>query len=206
MKKSSIAILFLFFAGTTTFAQQTLESFEQKHRTLESDEPFIAVSVEPFNMLVYQFFYDIPSVFLVVENVINSNASIMTQPFYMGKDFSKKSENLDIDIFGISEGFRYYFGRYHRGWFTTAQFSYQYANLDYTYDDDPDDNFNVTGNAIGIGMYLGTKSVWGFFTTSWSIGFTYTQIFIKGDSKNDSEEVLSNGIGIDANYTVGFTL
>ncbi len=174
---------------------------------VESNEPVFAISVHPVTMAIYSLVLDIPSLYLTVEGNINSNASIITRPFYVGKEFDNKYENIDLDIFGLSEGFRYYFMRGHKGWFASFHVNYEYISLEYTDKDDRDDNIKVTGNGIGIGAYLGTKTLWGGrFTTSWDIGVTYTQAFVKGRSKDDVDEVSDVGVGIDLNYTMGFAL
>ncbi|MCQ2104336.1 MAG: DUF3575 domain-containing protein [Fibrobacter sp.] len=177
-----------------------------------SSEPTFAISLHPWSMIIYTGVLGVPSIFLTVEGNINSNASIITRPYYLGKSWEHKDretrekEEIDLNLFGISEGFRYYFNRGHAGYFASFHVMYEYVGIDYEYSGDHDDDFSVSGNSLGIGVYLGSKTMWSRCTSSWDIGVTYSKAFIKGDSKDDVEEVTSVGFGIDLNYTIGFAI
>lgn len=176
---------------------------------VESSEPVFAISIHPITMIVYSLILDIPSIYVTIEGNINSNVSIITRPFYLGKEWSDDNEKIDLDMFGLSEGVRYYFNRGHQGLFTAFHVNYEYVSIEYDYDGKgyfADEKENATGNALGLGFYLGSKSMWGHFTTSWDIGLTYTKSFVKASSKDDIEEVSDVGVGFDINYTMGFAL
>lgn len=174
-----------------------------------SNEPMFAISIHPITMIVYSLFLDAPSIFVTVEGNINSNVSVITRPFYLGKEWSDHDEEINLDMFGLSEGVRYYFSRGHQGLFTSFHVSYSYVNIEYEYDGRgyyDDEKSDASGNSLGIGFYLGSKAIWNHFTTSWDIGLTYTNSFVKARYENDIEEVTNVGIGLDINYTMGFTL
>lgn len=175
----------------------------------QEDNTF-AISLHPITMLVYSVVLDLPSLYVTMENAVNSNVSIITRPFYLGANVSDDDEEIDIDLLGLSEGVRFYFNRGHQGLFAAFHVLYEYVSLEYTYDSDSrwfeDENIDVTGNGLGVGFYIGSKSMWGHFTTSWDIGVTYMNAFVKGKSKDDVKEVSDTGIGLDLNYTMGFAL
>lgn len=220
MKKILTALLFTAFLASTSFSQvveyptaYTSGGGDPATTTMvlnhvESDEPMFAVSIHPISMVVFSLILDIPSIYVTVEGNVNSNVSIITRPFYLGKEWSDDGESIDLDLFSLSEGVRYYFSRGHRGLFTSFHVNYSYISLEYNYDDDfyDDENSDASGNALGLGFYLGSKSTWGRFTTSWDIGLTYTKAFVKGRYKSDVEEVSSVGFGLDINYTLGFMI
>lgn len=203
-KKMIAALALVGFLATSSIAQEESATIKGT-----SDNTF-AISLHPITMLVYSVVLDLPSLYVTMENAINSNLSIITRPYYLGANISDDDEEIDIDLFGLSEGVRFYFNRGHQGLFAAFHVLYEYVSLEYTYDSDSrwfeDENIDVTGNGLGIGFYIGSKSMWGHFTTSWDIGVTYMNAFVKGKSKDDVEEVSDNGIGLDINYTMGFAL
>lgn len=124
---------------------------------VESDEPMFAVEVHPISLLFNPLIWSNETVMFTVEGNINSNASIITRPFYKGEKISKKHEKGYVDVFGLSEGFRYYFDRGHKGWYTAAHFTFEYVSLMHSYDDSKYDRVKT----------LETESNWAF---TWGIG------------------------------------
>lgn len=172
-----------------------------------SNDLVFAVSVHPITMIVYSMVLDIPSLFVTLENPIASRMSLITRPAYMGKEWSSGYETVDLDLFGISEGIRYYFNRGHRGYFCAFHFEYDYVSIEHEIEyKSLRDKESVSGNAISLGFYFGGSSKMGHFTTSWDVGVTYREIFAGSDSDDDVEEVTSVGVGLDLNYTIGFAL
>lgn len=171
---------------------------------VDSDEPVFAVSIHPISMLVLSLF-DVPSVYLTIEGNLGSRMSLITRPHIIWKEFSDSDETLDIFIFGISEGLRYYFGGGHRGFFATAHFMYERASLDYTYKYDIREDESASANGFGGGFYIGHKLISGHFTSSFDVGFTYIKYSASSEEKDDIEDVSSVGVGWDINYTIGFT-
>ncbi|MCQ2125252.1 MAG: DUF3575 domain-containing protein [Fibrobacter sp.] len=201
-----VAVLAVAAFAQVPAAGKKTEAVPAKEKYVESDEPLFAVELHPLSLITYPLFWDNPSFYATVEAVINTNASIITRPFYSGKRISKKHESGYIDVFGLSEGFRYYFDRKHVGWFTSVHFTYEYVKLIHKYDDSRYDNLKDSGNGIALSAYLGRKYRLGtHFVTSLDIGAVYSQVFIDKDGQNDVEDVTNIGIGIDINYTIGFT-
>ena len=168
----------------------------------ENDEPTFAVSIHPISMLILSLF-DIPSIYMTIEGNLGSHLSLITRPHLIWKDFSDDDEELDIVLFGISEGLRYYFISGHEGWFAAAHFNYDRASMDYKYDRNPDDNFDVSLNGFGFGIYVGHKMRVGLFTSSCDIGYTYTHYSASSKEEDDVEKITSVGSGLDLNYTIG---
>ena len=167
-----------------------------------SNEPTFAVSIHPISMLILSLF-DVPSVYMTVEGNLASHVSLITRPYIIWKDFSDSDEDLDIFLFGISEGLRFYLKEGHRGFFAAAHFKYDRVGLEYTYDGHPDKNDEIHVNGFGFGLYLGHKVRTGIFTSSWDIGFTYTRFSASKDAKDDIDEITAVGAGLDINYTIG---
>lgn len=204
MFKKMIAIFALFGALATSAVAD-----ESSANVSNDNESTFAISLHPTTMIIYSLVLDMPSIFLTMENAINSNLSVITRPYYVGYEDSNDYETLDIDMFGWSEGVRFYFNRGHRGLFTAFHVFYNYVSLDYEYAGSSryyDEKANGKGNAVGVAFYIGSKSVWGHLTTSWDIGVTYANNFVKAQSKDDVDEVSKSGISYDLNYTIGFNL
>lgn len=172
---------------------------------VENDEPMFAVEVHPISLLFNPLIWSNETVMFTVEGNINSNASIITRPFYKGEKISKKHEKGYVDVFGLSEGFRYYFDRGHKGWYTAAHFTFEYVSLMHSYDDSKYDRVEDSGNGIELGLYLGHRFRYGrHFVSSIDVGAIYSEIFVSKDGKDDVEDVTNVGIGLDINFTVGF--
>lgn len=170
---------------------------------VENDEPLFAVSVHPVSMLILSLF-DIPSIYLTIEGNLGSNMSVITRPNIIWKDFSSSDQELDIFIFGISEGLRFYFADGHRGLFVAAHFIYQRAGLDYEYKNNASKDVSSHANGFGGGLYLGHKIRSGHFTSSFDVGLNYIKYSASKDEKDDIEDVATVGVGWDFNYTIGF--
>lgn len=169
----------------------------------ENDEPLFAVSIHPVSMFILSLF-DIPSVFLTIEGNLSSHMSLITRPYVIWTDVSDNDEELDIFLFGISEGLRFYFNEGHRGVYLAGHFTYDRVSLEYTYEGNSKNNFDVHGNGFGFGFYLGHKFRSGHFTTSFDIGYVYSHYSISGKAEDDVERVATVGSGYDLNYTFGF--
>ena len=169
----------------------------------EHDEPLFAISIHPVSMLILSLF-DIPSVYLTIEGNLGSHMSLITRPNVIWKSYSDSDEDLDILIFGISEGLRYYFSSGHKGVFAATHFNYNRASLEYTYEDRADKDWGVHLNGFGFGIYLGHKMRMDHLTTSIDIGYTYNRFSASEKEKDDVDKVASVGSGLDINYTIGF--
>ena len=167
-----------------------------------NNEPTFAVSIHPISMLILSLF-DVPSVYLTVEGNLASRLSLITRPYIIWKEFSDSDEDLDIFLFGISEGLRIYLSEGHRGFFAAAHLHYDRVGLEYTYDRNPDENDDTHVNGFGFGLYVGHKVRTGIFTSSWDIGFTYTRFTASKNAKDDIDEITAVGAGLDINYTIG---
>ena len=169
----------------------------------ENDEPMFAVSIHPISMLILSLF-DIPSIYLTIEGNLGSHMSLITRPSYIWAEFSDSDEDLDIYLFGISEGLRFYFDEGHRGLYLAGHFNYARVGLEYTYDYDHDEDYEAHANGFGVGIYIGHKIRVGHFTSSWDIGYSYMKYSASGKEKDDVEDVSTVGSGYDINYTIGF--
>ena len=169
----------------------------------ENDEPTFAISIHPISMLILSLF-DIPSIYLTIEGNLGSHMSLITRPYIIWKDFSDSDEELDISLFGISEGLRYYFSEGHRGLYASAHVRYDRAGIEYTYDVDPSENYDAHVNGFGFAIYIGHKILAGHFTSSWDIGYSYTKYSASKKEKDDLDDVSTVGSGYDINYTIGF--
>ena len=170
---------------------------------VENDEPMFAVSIHPVSMFILSLF-DIPSIYLTIEGNLGSRLSVITRPSVIWADFTDDDEGLDIFLFELSEGLRFYFNEGHRGWFTAAHFRYDRVGIEYTYDKNSAKDYDVHFNGYGLAVYLGHKFRSGHFTSSWDIGYTYTKFSTSNKKKDDVEKVSSVGSGWDMNYTIGF--
>ncbi|MCL4101614.1 MULTISPECIES: DUF3575 domain-containing protein [unclassified Fibrobacter] len=175
-----------------------------------SSEPIFAISVHPVSLIFYPLFKDYLPLMLTLEGNINSNASIITRPYFKtkswdGEDENRKKIDFDVNVFGISEGFRYYFNRGHLGMYTAIHAIYEYAKVERDYEDKRSKDVKETGNSLGLAMYVGNKTIWGHFTSSFDIGATYTNTYLSKKYRDDLEEVSSVGVDFDVNYTIGFT-
>ncbi len=210
MKKIALACLFavsLVSAGIADPSEYTSGASEPETPVVninhvENDEPLFAVSVHPVSMLILSIF-DIPSIYLTIEGNLGSHLSLITRPSYVWKDFSDSNRDLDIFIFGLSEGLRYYFSEGHRGLFAAAHFNYARAGMDYEYKNHPEDNEKLRLNGFGFGAYVGHKVRSGHFTMSIDIGYSYVRYSATGKNKDDLDDVTSVGSGLDLNYTIG---
>ena len=99
----------------------------------ENDEPMFAVSIHPVSMFILSLF-DIPSIFLTIEGNLASHVSLITRPYIVWAEFSDSDEDLDIFLFGISEGLRVYLNEGHRGLYLAGHFNYDRVSLEYTYE------------------------------------------------------------------------
>ena len=168
----------------------------------ESDEPRFSVAIHPISMLILSLF-DIPSIYLTIEGNLGSHMSLVTRPRLIWKGFSDSDEELDIMLFGISEGLRYYFNSGHEGLFAAAHFNYDRASMEYVYDNHPSENFDVHLNGFGFGIYVGHKMRMGRLVTSFDVGYTYTHFSASSKEEDDVEKIASVGSGLDLNYTIG---
>lgn len=177
-----------------------------------SEEPIFNIAIHPMSLAVYPILLDKAFFYLTIEGCINSNASIITRPYfkmkndentYKGKEYKFHEEDVELMVAGISEGFRYYFNRGHRGVYAAFHVSYDYVSAKYSYDDSSYD-FEDSGNNIGVGFYLGEKHVMGSITMSFDAGVTYNNLFVKSKTKDDVEDMTSDGVDFDFNWTLGF--
>lgn len=176
----------------------------EKPKLILSDEPTFAIEIQPISLTFYPMFRHGLTFYATVEVVVNSNASVITRPYYASKTISKNLQSGEIAIYGLSEGFRYYFARKHVGWFASANVSFEYIQVEHKYNDSDYDDIKDTGNNIGIGLYLGRKYQIGkHFVTSLDAGVVYNQAFIDKDAKKDVNDVTNDGVGFDINYTIG---
>ena len=171
----------------------------------ENDEPLFAISIHPISMLVLSLF-DVPSLYMTIEGNLSSHLSLVTRPYLIWDDFSYSDENLEIFLFGVSEGLRYYFSEGHRGFYVAPHFSYDRVSLEYSYEyeDGCRNSRNTNVNGFGFGIYIGHKILAGHFTSSWDIGYSYTRFSASKKEKDDVDRVSTVGSGYDINYTIGF--
>ena len=169
---------------------------------VENDEPMFAVSVHPVSMIILSLI-SVPSVYLTIEGNIGSRMSLITRPSFIWYEFTSGAEHVDLSLWGISEGLRYYFDEGHRGIYLAGHFSYDRIGIDYTYDRDPSENESAHANLFGGGIYVGHKVRNGHFTMSLDIGFVYYSCSATSDEKDDIDEASTVGAGIDLNYTIG---
>jgi len=176
---------------------------------VENDEPMFAVSIHPIDM-IYDAIYTVPSVRLSIEGNINSNMSLMTRPTVMWGEFTRGSSrnrirrDIDVLLFGISEGLRFYFSKGHRGWFMAGHFLYDRINLDYDFKYHPEENTSFKGNGFGFAFYGGHKHRSGHFTSSFEIGLSYTRYSIKQSARDDLDRVSEVNAELDVNYSIGY--
>jgi hypothetical protein len=133
-----------------------------------------------------------------------SHVSLITRPYLIWAEFSDSDEDLDVFLFGISEGLRFYFNEGHRGLYLAGHFNYDRVSLEYTYDGNSRDNISAHANGFGFGFYLGHKFRSGHFTTSFDIGYVYSHYSASGKAEDDIDKVATVGSGYDLNYTFGF--
>lgn len=191
-------------AEPATVAAADSAKAPEKPKLIQSDEPTFAIEIQPISLTFYPMFRHGLTFYATVEVVVNSNASVITRPYYASKTISKNLQSGEIAIYGLSEGFRYYFARKHVGWFASANVSFEYIQVEHKYNDSDYDDIKDTGNNIGIGLYLGRKYQIGkHFVTSLDAGVVYNQAFIDKDAKKDVNDVTNEGVGFDINYTIG---
>ena len=169
----------------------------------ENDEPLFAVSIHPVSMFILSLF-DIPSIFLTIEGNLASHVSLITRPYVIWTDFSDSDEDLDVFLFGISEGLRFYLNEGHRGLYLAGHFTYDRVSLEYTYEGSSREDYDVHVNGFGFGVYVGHKFRSGHFTTSFDVGYVYSHFSTSGKAEDDVDRVATVGSGYDINYTFGF--
>ncbi len=170
----------------------------------DSDEPVFAISIHPVSMFILSLI-DIPSIFLTIEGNLASHVSLITRPYFVWAEFSDSDEDLDIFLFGISEGLRFYFNEGHRGLYLSGHFNYDRVSLEYTYEGNSRDNIDAHANGFGFGIYIGHKFRSGHFTTSFDVGYVYSHYSTSAKAEDDVDRVATVGSGYDINYTFGFT-
>ena len=170
----------------------------------ENDEPLFAFSIHPISMFILSLF-DIPSLYLTIEGNLASHASLITRPYIIWKDFSDSDEELDVFLFGISEGLRFYLNEGHRGVYFAGHFNYDRVSLEYTYEGNSKDNSDIHVNGFGFGFYVGHKFRSGHFTTSFDVGYVYSHFSASEKAEDDVEKVATVDSGFDLNYTFGVT-
>lgn len=191
-------------AEPATVAAADSAKAPEKPKLIQSDEPTFTIEIQPISLTFYPMIRHALTFYATIEAVINSNASVITRPYYASKTISKNLQSGEIAIYGLSEGFRYYFARKHVGWFASANVSFEYIQVEHKYNDSDYDDIKDTGNNIGIGLYLGRKYQIGkHFVTSLDAGVVYNQAFIDKDAKKDVNDVTNDGVGFDINYTIG---
>lgn len=177
----------------------------EKPKLILSDEPTFAIEIQPISLTFYPMFRHGLTFYATVEVVVNSNASVITRPYYASKTISKSLQSGEVSIYGLTEGFRYYFDRKHVGWFASANFTFEYIQVEHKFNDVNNDDIKDTGNSIGFGLYLGRKyQIGNHFVTSLDAGLIYNQAFIDKGAKKDVNDVTNEGVGFDINYTLGF--
>jgi len=192
-------------AEPATVAAADSTKAPEKPKLIQSDEPMFAIEIQPISLSFYPMIRHGLTFYATIEVVINSNSSIITRPYYASKTISKNLQSGEISIFGLSEGYRYYFARKHVGWFAAATISYEYIQVEHKYEESKYDDIKDTGNNIGIGLYLGRKfQVGKHFVTSLDAGIIYDQTIIDKSAKKDVNDVTNEGVGFDINYTLGF--
>lgn len=192
-------------AEPATVAAADSAKAPEKPKLIQSDEPTFAIEIQPISLSFYPMIRHGLTFYATIEVVINSNSSVITRPYYASKTISKNLQSGDVSIFGLSEGYRYYFARKHVGWFAAANVSFEYIKVEHKYNDADYDDIKDTGNNIGIALYLGRKfQVGKHFVTSLDAGLMYNQAFIDKNAKKDVNDVTNDGVGFDINYTLGF--
>ena len=178
-----------------------------------SSDPIFYVSLHPISMLFWWALLDIPTVALTIEGCIGPSFAIVTRPIFMywsdERSYYNEKEEVALYDFGVTEGIRYYFGAHHMGLYIEPQFIFEHVGLDYTYSNDSEENYSVSGNLFGGGAVFGYKIVSGHFTMSSDIGYAYTKLSLSGkhdgrDSDDDAAEAVAVGGGLTGSFSVGF--
>lgn len=175
-----------------------------------SSDPIFYVSLHPISMLFWWALLDIPTVALTIEGCIGPSFAIVTRPIFMywsdERSYYYEKEEVALYDFGVTEGIRYYFGAHHMGLYIEPQFIFEHVGLDYTYSNDSEENYSVSGNLFGGGAVFGYKIVSGHFTMSSDIGYAYTKLSLKGrgENRDDVAEAASVGGGLTGSFSVGF--
>ncbi len=176
---------------------------------VKSSDPIFFISLHPITMLFWWAIFDIPTITITIEGCVGPSFAIITRPTFLYWSDSRTfgfdgNEEVSVLDFGVTEGIRYYFGPHHQGTYVEPQFIFEHVSLDYTYDDEPDDNVNVSGNIFGGAVVVGYKIVSGHFTMSSDIGYGYTSVSLKGRDKDDVAEATAVGGGITGSFSVGY--
>ena len=174
-----------------------------------SSDPIFFVSFHPISMFFWWALLDIPTINLTIEGCIGPIFAIVTRPTLMFWSTDRNygtggKEEASLFYMGVTEGVRYYFSAHHQGLYVEPQFIFEHVSLDYTYSADPDDDVKVSANLFGGGAVVGYKIVSGHFTMSSDIGFAYTTISLKGENREDAEEVTSVGSGVTGSFSMGY--
>lgn len=174
-----------------------------------SSDPIFFVSLHPITMLFWWAIFDIPTVTLTIEGCIGPSFAIITRPTFLYWSDSRSfafgdDEDVSLVDFGVTEGLRYYFGAHHKGTYIEPQFIFEHISLEYAYSDDRTEDVSISGNIFGGAVVIGYKMVSGHFTMASDIGFGYTSVSLKGESKDDVAEATAVGSGLTGSFSVGY--
>ena len=175
-----------------------------------SSDPIFFISLHPISMLFWWALLDIPTVNLTIEGCIGPVFAIITRPTFMywsdRRNYDGSEEELELYDYGVTEGIRYYFGAHHQGLYVEPQFTFERVGLNYTYENDAEENVDVSGNLFGWGAVLGYKIISGHFTMSSDIGYGYRTISVKGRYRDDVDEASAVGGGLTGSFSMGFAI
>ena len=172
---------------------------------VKSNENRFAISIHPISLFIFSLI-DIPMVYLTFEAGITENFSFILRPYILDAEFTDDDddENLELYMFGIMGGVRYYLNGGHKGVYVEPEFEYMHLGLDYEYEHDHSDDESGSVDGFGFYVVVGYKFLDGHFTLASDVGYGYSSYTAKGENKDDVEEVSAIGFGYTINFMMGF--
>lgn len=184
---------------------------------VRSSDPIFYLSLHPITLFVFSLI-DAPMVYLTFEGCISNHFSVITRPmfFYFDEDADNSSDGastaVDLYVFGLTEGLRFYFNDHPWGLYVEPEFDYRHYGLDYEHhyasdwpSDDREDDYSASAEAFGFTLVVGHKYVKNHFTTSFDVGYGYLYTTATDDEEDDVDTGFSSvGFGWDMNFTMGY--
>ena len=182
---------------------QTEQAAQPMAASSSTEDYSMSVSIHPISMGIFTL-VGIPSIVATVENNLGARLSLVSRPELVWMDLEDDGGKVNMFMFAIYEGVRYYFGEGHRGWYLSPQVAYEYVSLDYQNKRNSSDSGEASVNAFAFLVYGGYKYQSGRFVMSTDVGLGYTFMSGNAETQDDAGSIAGNGFTYDLNFTVGF--
>ena len=178
---------------------------------MSEDDPAWNVSIHPVSLVVLTAL-GLKSIYVTVERTVTPHSSVIARPSIISfssdyYDLPSDDVSFDMQVIGLTAGYRYYVNPGHKGLYFDAQLQYAHMGLDYNDSDGGD--VSASANAFGPYFLTGWKFRTGraTFTIDIGVGYNIMSASAEGKSVEDAEEDMesfaSNGFGYDMNLTFG---